>query len=286
MRRLRLPTRLLLGFLAPLFCHAAAEGQIAMRLVDQPVAGDFDVPGWKDWLTLHSVGASITRDPPEGGKGGTEDINIGVGELEGLSLTKPTGAGSATLFQHALNGNSLGDVLVFYLTQGEKGLEPMAAWKLDRAFVFDYSTQSSAAGLNDAFTLAFNKIAFGVANDSGGYDFASWDLTKNTPWTDHGLAGDLNAAPKSLSLAGDFNFDGAVDAADYTVWRDGLGAPYPLSAYDDWRDNYGAAASAATPATAPEPAAAALAAVLFLAGLGGVAARAAPCLSGSRPKRT
>ena len=32
----------------------------------------------------------------------------------------------------------------------------------------------------------------------------------------------INAAA-SDSLAGDFNGDGTVDAADYTVWRDGLG---------------------------------------------------------------
>lgn len=41
-------------------------------------------------------------------------------------------------------------------------------------------------------------------------------------------------------LSGDFNQDGMVDAADYTVWRDGLGTTYAMSDYSLWRTNYGA----------------------------------------------
>ncbi len=55
-------------------------------------------------------------------------------------------------------------------------------------------------------------------------------------------------------LAGDFNFDGVVNLADYTVWRDGLGGDYDLNDYQVWRENFGAGlpASIAT-ATVPEP---------------------------------
>ncbi|TWT36734.1 hypothetical protein KOR34_16740 [Posidoniimonas corsicana] len=53
------------------------------------------------------------------------------------------------------------------------------------------------------------------------------------------------------SPPGDFNNDGSVDAADYTVWRDGLGDAYEASDYDEWVANYGATASAAQPAPAP-----------------------------------
>lgn len=77
------------------------------------------------------------------------------------------------------------------------------------------------------------------------------------------------------SLTGDYNQDGVVDAADYTVWRDTLGqtgltpgsgadgsedgAVGPAD-YEVWRDNYGqaGAAPAARSAAAPEPASAAL----------------------------
>jgi len=47
----------------------------------------------------------------------------------------------------------------------------------------------------------------------------------------------LTAAP---SLPGDYNLDGTVDAADYTVWRKGLGTTYTQDDYDDWQANFGA----------------------------------------------
>ncbi len=43
----------------------------------------------------------------------------------------------------------------------------------------------------------------------------------------------------SNALPGDFNFDGAVDAADYVEWRKGLGTTYAQSDYDTWRTNFG-----------------------------------------------
>lgn len=65
------------------------------------------------------------------------------------------------------------------------------------------------------------------------------------------------------SLLGDFNEDGLVDAADYTVWRDaengnvalpndnGLGTPIGSAHYDLWAGNYGD--SSAPAASIPEP---------------------------------
>ena len=75
-------------------------------------------------------------------------------------------------------------------------------------------------------------------------------------------------------LDGDYNNDGTVDAADYTVWRDNLGELLELpndttpgtvdtGDYTTWANNFGAVASAAT--AVPEPAAAGLA-LLALAG--------------------
>ena len=55
-------------------------------------------------------------------------------------------------------------------------------------------------------------------------------------------------------LAGDYNDDGVVDAADYTVWRDNLDSNGPLlneteslgivdaADYDAWKANFGAVA--------------------------------------------
>lgn len=68
------------------------------------------------------------------------------------------------------------------------------------------------------------------------------------------------------ALAGDYNADGVVDAADYAVWRDSLGGTSNLAAdgdrsgtidegdYTVWRANYGVTSSAAASSTATNPA--------------------------------
>jgi hypothetical protein len=43
---------------------------------------------------------------------------------------------------------------------------------------------------------------------------------------------------------GDYNRDATVDAADYVVWRKGLGTTYTQADYDVWRANFGRAPSA------------------------------------------
>jgi hypothetical protein len=77
----------------------------------------------------------------------------------------------------------------------------------------------------------------------------------------------------SFALAGDYNGDGEVDAADYTVWRNSLGSTTQLAANGDdtgmsqgviddadylvWKNNYGEGATGDLPigrAAVPEPA--------------------------------
>jgi PEP-CTERM motif len=70
-----------------------------------------------------------------------------------------------------------------------------------------------------------------------------------------------------VSLFGDFNLDGLVDAADYLVWRKGFGTTYTEADYDLWRAHFGENASTGATlggAAVPEPGAAAL----LLFGLG------------------
>lgn len=67
----------------------------------------------------------------------------------------------------------------------------------------------------------------------------------------------INAAAVDVSLPGDFNGNGTVDAADYTVWRDGLGSTYTQAHYTEWKNHFGQSAGSAASAaatTVPEPA--------------------------------
>ena len=78
----------------------------------------------------------------------------------------------------------------------------------------------------------------------------------------------LTGATLIVPLQGDYNDDGVVDAADYTVWRDSLGSTVDLAAdgdgsgtidtgdYQVWRSNFGSSNTAGELAAAvvPEPA--------------------------------
>jgi len=74
---------------------------------------------------------------------------------------------------------------------------------------------------------------------------------------------------------GDFNGDGMVNAADYTVWRNGLGSIYTQADYEIWKAHFGeswpAGSSATSSVAVPEPtswamAGACLATLLFWQG--------------------
>jgi hypothetical protein len=91
---------------------------------------------------------------------------------------------------------------------------------------------------------------------------------------------------------GDFNDDGIVDAADYTVWRNNLGAPagtllndpndsvIGAAQYATWRDNYGAGGGSVEGLAhaVPEPGAAVL---WLLSALLLLSLRPRPCISGT-----
>ena len=93
-------------------------------------------------------------------------------------------------------------------------------------------------------------------------------------------------------LAGDYNADGMVDAADYSVWRDNVGKPADTlpndptgeaigtAQYNTWRANY-SASLCIDPCTAenvavPEPSAGLLAAVLLVVAASAVKQRGGP----------
>ncbi|TWT46783.1 hypothetical protein [Botrimarina hoheduenensis] len=68
---------------------------------------------------------------------------------------------------------------------------------------------------------------------------------------------------------GDFNNDGFIDVADYTVWRDTAGTPPDLDGYVVWVNNYGTLVPAASPAAAvPEPTTLAIVLLTPLAAIG------------------
>ncbi len=69
----------------------------------------------------------------------------------------------------------------------------------------------------------------------------------NGHWS--GIALAVNESP----LAGDFNNDSTVDAADYVAWRKGLGPTYTQDDYNIWRAHFGESAGSGAGAAIKSP---------------------------------
>jgi hypothetical protein len=81
---------------------------------------------------------------------------------------------------------------------------------------------------------------------------------------DSGLADIYLNVEVGGNLDGDFNNDGTVDAADYTVWRDGLKDAFMQADYDEWKANFGQtvlAGGGSVSTAVPEPSVLALFAI-------------------------
>ena len=108
--------------------------------------GDVTTKGYEGYFEVDSFSFGVEREMKESGeKGGTEDINIGVGELQECIITKPVDSASADLAQFAINGNSLGTAEIEFVEVGGNGeASTYLKYKLDRAFVKSWSTSGDA----------------------------------------------------------------------------------------------------------------------------------------------
>jgi type VI protein secretion system component Hcp len=150
--------------------------------------GDATLVGYADgdWFVADSCSFGVEREMKESGeKGGTQDINIGVGGLQECTISKSMDAASAVLAQYAVNGNSGGTAQIDFVQAGDA--EPMVylRYKLDRCFVKSWSTSGDADDRpTEEVAFYYNKIAFAVA---GGGPVFSWDKVKQKRWNKHGL---------------------------------------------------------------------------------------------------
>jgi hypothetical protein len=152
----------------------------------------------------------------------------------------------------ALSGNEANDDHSFVAT---------AAELFQAAAASDFHLNATSPAINAGTTLLAPTIdldgkhrPIGAAIDVGAYEF--------------GL----------ITLDGDFNLDGIVDAADYTVWRDGLDVGFTPDQYALWKAHYGDSQpgpAAGSAAAVPDPA---TAAILMAIGLAAALLRVKSCV--------
>jgi type VI protein secretion system component Hcp len=161
---------------------------ILVKVENVPGSTAVKVQGYNDgnWFQASSFAFGMDREMSESGeRGGTEDINIGVGDLGNIVITKALDGGSPRLAQFGVNGNSPGDVEIHFV-KGPNNPKVLMIYKLDRAFVKSWSTSGDGGNEPPTETVAFyfNRIAFAVAGQPQPF---SWNRVAQTSVWDHQL---------------------------------------------------------------------------------------------------
>jgi type VI protein secretion system component Hcp len=145
------------------------------------------------WFVAESFGFGVEREMKESGeKGGTEDLNIGVGELQECTISKSMDRASAKLAQFAINGNSLGTAIIDFVQTagGSPTGKPMCylRYMLERCFIKSWSTSGSGDERpTEDVAFYYNKIAFQYMATKDGKTFENggemtWDNVRGEPW--------------------------------------------------------------------------------------------------------
>ena len=168
---------------------------MAIYVFIENVPGDVQVDPYTDCFVADSFSFGVEREMKESGeKSGTEDINIGVGELQECTISKTMDKASAKLAQFAINGNSLGTAKIYFVEVGGGGGPegvPVCylQYNLNRCFVKSWSTSGDADDRpTEEVAFYYNKIAFSYKQTKDGKTFGpplemKWDNVKNKPWT-------------------------------------------------------------------------------------------------------
>jgi len=169
---------------------ALADAAIYVKIPG--VKGDVIVAGpagEEGWFAATSLSFGTDREPIV--TGGTEDINIGVGELQDVTISKSIDSASADLAQFAINGNLFPEIDICVTEGMDTSGNPQCYlhYKLERAFVRTWSTSGNANDRpTEEVSFYYNKIAFAYASDNnlGGLlaedGTMSWDDVLDIPW--------------------------------------------------------------------------------------------------------
>ncbi len=213
--------------------------------------------------------AGFANNPATGGVNGVW-IRPFVADAES-AVVQQTVAGSAGT-EYTFTASSRWEVNFYQAEGGENEMLLELAFLDSEGAVIDSSTLDLRAAGQVADNAWYTHSVSATA-PVGTVDVRVAGITNNitpnpaTGTTVSAFWDDFSLMAAVAGLPGDYNGDNVVDAADYTVWRDGNSPDDTQAGYDLWAANYGATAAPSAAASIPEP----TACVLVLGGLAAVA---------------
>ena len=131
-----------------------------------------------------------------------------------------------------------------------------AAYYYDGKLVHETTSDPLPVAAEGGFSLGGVPIGM---NEEGALLFNGWiDEVRYQSFNPlaAGLFNPTDFLIRTTPLVGDYNENGVADAADYVVWRNGLGTNFTQFDYDEWRTHFGQTAGsgsgAGANATVPE----------------------------------
>ncbi|MEI7461248.1 MAG: type VI secretion system tube protein Hcp [Pirellula sp.] len=163
------------------------------------IMGDSNIGGFDDvtnrYFAAESFSFGVERELADSGKGGTQDINLGLGELQECTISKSMDTASAYLARKAISGSSCKEADICFveaitLDSNERKNVVYLHYKLDNVFIKSWSTSGDADDRpSEDVALWYNKIAFVYFPTADGKTFGPghecrWDQVKAKPWTE------------------------------------------------------------------------------------------------------
>ena len=168
------------------------------------ILGDCQIPGFNganstEYFTAESFGFGVERELADSAKGGTADINLGIGELQECTISKSMDRASAYLLKKAISGSSCKTADIKFVQAITKGSEQYNIvylhYRLDNVFIKSWSTSGDADDRpTEDVAIWYNKIAVAYFTSEDGIEFkgphlCDWDQVKAKPWPDAKMPG-------------------------------------------------------------------------------------------------
>jgi hypothetical protein len=242
--------------------------------------------------TMYANGAALQTSAPSGNSGPLDNLwhaRSGVGNGGSVLTSSETGFENAPALKTTIDGATLEDgmydVFAYFWSDDDEDWRLMGG--LENNNLIDFRRFGSQHAEADQFenieTVSANsndlllyRVYLGRTEVTDGSDINvfidDWQsLSGGAIRTWYDGVGYSLVSPISPGLAGDFNVDGVVDAADYTLWRDHLGDPNEASInnlgdgqngvddadYAVWKQHFGESANGGSggfTGAVPEPA--------------------------------